>query len=138
MSDNTNKVTFVLTGPREGSTVILNNRYGFKDGELTVDHVYREPFRIILCTHYCCNIKGEAPLWRTETDKAGKKASVKITDFEKPAVETTIVKSEPSVTTTDGGASAVRTPDVVLDTGEGEGAGSGEGSGEGAGKPAKE
>lgn len=117
MSENINKVTFVLTGPRKGFTGVLNNRYGFKDGELTVDHIYRDPFRLILCTRYCCNIKGEAPLWRTEKDKAGKNSSVKITDIEKPRVETTTVKSEPVISTTDGGASSGKSPEVVLGAG---------------------
>lgn len=101
MSDDQNKVTFVLTGPREGFTGILGKRYGFKDGELTVDYNLRGPFSIILCNGYCCNIKGEAPLWKTVDG-----ASVKITDVEKPKVETTTVKSAPVSTTTDGGESA--------------------------------
>lgn len=106
MSDDVNKVTFVLTGPRKGFTGILGKRYGFKDGELTVDHAYREAFRIILCNSYCCNIKGEAPLWKTVDG-----ASVKVTDVEKPKVETTTVKSAPVATTTDGGDSVKGTGD---------------------------
>lgn len=102
MSDDVNKVTFVLTGPREGFTGILGKRYGFKDGELSVDHVYRDAFRTILCNSYCCNIKGEAPLWQTVDG-----ASIKITDVPKPVRETTTVKSSPSASTTDKPASAI-------------------------------
>jgi len=97
MSNDPNRSTFVLTGPRKGFTGILGGRYGFRDGELTVDHVHKDKLKLILCTSYCCNVKGEAPLWRTEEG-----ASVKITDLEKPKVETTTVKSAPvSSTTTD-------------------------------------
>jgi hypothetical protein len=102
MSNDVNKVTFVLTGPREGFTGVLGKRYGFRDGKLTVDHIFRDPFRIILCTNYCCNIKGEAPLWKTVDG-----ASVKITDVEKPRVETTTVKSAP-VHTTEGPSTSSR------------------------------
>ena len=119
MSDDVNKVTFVLTGPRKGFTGILNKRYGFKDGELTVDHVFRDPFRLILCNNYCCNIKGEAPLWKTVKGKDGKNSSVKITDVEKPKVETTTVKSAPAASTTDGGASAAPTPAGNAGAGDG-------------------
>lgn len=106
MSDDVNKVTFVLTGPRKGFTGILCKRYGFKNGELTVDHIFRDPFKIILCNGYCCNIKGEAPLWKTVENKDGKNASVKITDVEKPKVETTTIKSEPVASTSDASQSA--------------------------------
>lgn len=113
MSEDTNMVTFVLTGPRKGFTGILCKRYGFKDGELSVPHVYRDPFRLILCNNYACNIKGEAPLWKTVDGIA-----VKITDVEKPKAETTTVKSAPSASVTDKPASTTDSAsgEVVLNT----------------------
>jgi hypothetical protein len=93
-----NRVIFVLTGPREGFTGVLGGRYGFDRGELTVEHSLRDPLRIILCNNYACNIKGEAPLWKTVDG-----ASVKITDVEKPEKEVTTVKTQPEMLMKDDG-----------------------------------
>ena len=72
MSEDQNRVTFVLTGPREGFTGVLGGRYGFRNGKLTVDQHMRAPLRNVLCTRYCCNIEGEPPLWKTVKSDKGK------------------------------------------------------------------
>jgi hypothetical protein len=94
MSDNQNKVTFVLTGPREGFTGILGGRYGFKDGELTVDEYLASSLSTVLCTRYCCNIKGRPPLWRTKNG-----GSVQVTELDLKTEGTeTVVAAEPTTT----------------------------------------
>lgn len=99
MSEEHNRVTFVLTGGREGYSGVLGGRYGFNNGELKVDQYMREPLRTVLCTRYACNIKGEAPLWKTVTNKEGKKASVQVTalDIRKEG-EVTPVMEPPKAT----------------------------------------
>lgn len=94
MSDDKNKVTFVLTGPREGYTGVLGGRYGFNDGKLTVDHSFRDGLRNILCVRYCCNIQNEAPLWKTVTEN-GLKASVKVTELDIKPVGEPVATMEP-------------------------------------------
>ena len=95
---NENRVTFVLMGPRAGYTGILGDRYGFKDGRLSVPFNEKDAYKLILCTAYACNIEGEAPLWAT-VDVGGKPSAVKVADLPKPVVETTTVRTEPKAST---------------------------------------
>jgi len=90
MSNDTHRVTFVLTGPRKGYTGILGGRYGFRDGKLEVDEHLKDKLKIILCNRYCCNVEGEAPLWKTVNGGA-----VKITDVELPEPEVSVVSAPP-------------------------------------------
>ena len=89
------KVTFVLTGPREGQTVLLGNMYQFVDGKLEASESEKEYLKKHLCVGYACNIVGEAPMW--ETDDKG--ASVKVGAVKMPKKETTTVKSAPVAST---------------------------------------
>jgi len=88
------KVTFVLTGPREGQTVTLGNRYSFYEGKLMAPASRKEGLKKILCNYYACNIAGEAPMWETKDG-----GSVKVRAVEVPKKETTTVKEEPRTST---------------------------------------
>lgn len=89
------KVTFVLTGPREGFTGVLGGMYQFVDGKLEAPESEKEYLKKHLCVGYACNIVGEAPMWETN-DKGG---SVKVGAVKMPKKETTTVKSAPVAST---------------------------------------
>lgn len=48
---------FILTGPHKGKSLLLNNRYEFKDGVLTTDAETAEKIAPILCGYYSCERK---------------------------------------------------------------------------------
>lgn len=54
---------FTLTGPYEGKTINLNDRYGFTNGELECDDKTAELIAPILCGFYACKVSdiAEAP-----------------------------------------------------------------------------
>lgn len=84
-------VTFVLTGPREGFTGLLGGRYGFKNGELTINAEHKDVLKLVLCNNYACNIEGEAPIWETRDG-----AAVKVGEVTKPEAVITTIVGEPT------------------------------------------
>ena len=47
---------FVTTGPYEGKTVVINDRYSFVDGEMTCSDEIGELVKPILCGFYACKV----------------------------------------------------------------------------------
>lgn len=45
---------FTLTGPYEGQTMVLNDRYGFTDGVMECDDATAALVSPILCNYYAC------------------------------------------------------------------------------------
>lgn len=69
---------FILTGPYEGQTIVLNDRYGFEDGVLECDDKTAELISPILCGFYACkvvDIAEEAEPEISEQEKASLSAA---------------------------------------------------------------
>jgi hypothetical protein len=80
--------TFVLTGPRKGFSGVLGGRYKFENGEFVCNEEVKDKIKLVLCSVYRCNIKGDKPLWETKDG-----ASVKVGELDKPkAPESTVVE----------------------------------------------
>ena len=93
-------VVFILTGAREGKSVILNDRYQFVKGKMQVSAHMKDSLKRILCARYGCNIEGEAPLWATK-DLDGKKASISVRALQAAKARTTTVASKPTTSVKD-------------------------------------